>query len=130
MGIMALQINMDAVGADMSEWLTVREIYFERTVKRMLMLSLDDAVMVTQWLVEDGMSDEEIIRQELEQKCWFPPKVEQSAQKLNDLIFAINPAEIAMQIEGDNLKEWCKAMQINMRMAMVQLPCWGEGEQE
>ena len=30
MGIMALQINIDAVGADMSEWLTVRETYFER----------------------------------------------------------------------------------------------------
>ena len=96
----------------------------------MLMLTLDDAVKVARRLVVDGMDDEEIIRQELEQKCWFPPKVEQSAQKLNDLIFAINPAEIAMQIEGDNLKEWCKAMQINMRMAMVQLPCWGEGEQD
>lgn len=32
MGIMELQINIDAVGADMSEWLTAREIYFARTV--------------------------------------------------------------------------------------------------
>jgi len=28
------------------------------------MLALDDAVKVTQWLVKDGTSDEEIIRQE------------------------------------------------------------------
>lgn len=92
----------------------------------MLILTLDDAVKVVMKEFEIDLP-EEYIRQELEQKCWLPPKVEQSAQKLNDLIFAINPAEIAMQIEGDNLKEWCKAMQINMRMAMVQLPCWTPG---
>lgn len=92
----------------------------------MLILTLDDAVKVVMKEFEIDLP-EEYIRQELEQKCWLPPKVEQSAQKLNDLIFAINPAEIATQIEGDNLKEWCKAMQINMRMAMVQLPCWTPG---
>ena len=41
MGIMALQINIDAVGADMSEWLTVRETYFERTVNRMRAIDAD-----------------------------------------------------------------------------------------
>lgn len=92
----------------------------------MLILTLDDAVKVVMKEFEIDLP-EEYIRQELKQKCWLPPKVEQSAQKLNDLIFAINPAEIATQIEGDNLKEWCKAMQINMRMAMVQLPCWTPG---
>ena len=95
----------------------------------MLMLTLDDAVKVVMKDLEVDMP-EDYIRQELEQKCWLPPKVEQSAQKLNDLIFGINPAEIATQIEGDNLKEWCKAMQINMRMAMVQLPCWTPGDKE
>ena len=92
----------------------------------MLMLSLDDAVQVTQWLVEDGMNDEEIIRQELEQKCWFPPKTNESAKRLNDLIFDINPAEICAQIESDNLKKWCEIIQTEMKMAMVQLPCWGK----
>ena len=80
----------------------------------MLMLTLDDAVKVTQWLVEDGMNDEEIIRQELEH----------AAKQLNNLIFDINPAEICAQIEADNLKKWCEIIQVEMKMAMVQLPCW------
>lgn len=37
----------------------------------MLILTLDDAVTVTKQLVADDMDDAEIIRQELEQKCWF-----------------------------------------------------------
>ena len=72
----------------------------------MLMLELDDAVKVTKWLVEDQMTDEDIIRQELEQKCWFPPNTDEAAKRLNDLIFDINPAEICSQIESDNLKHW------------------------
>ncbi len=94
------------------------------------MLTLDDAVKVARRLVVDGMDDEEIIRQELEQKCWFPPKADESAKQLNDLIFDVNPAEICAQIEADNLRQWCEIVQVNMKMAMVQLPCWGEGEQE
>ena len=38
----------------------------------MLMISLDDAVKVAKRLVIDDMDDDEIIRQELEQKCWIP----------------------------------------------------------
>jgi hypothetical protein len=95
----------------------------------MLMLELDDAVKVTKWLVEDQMTDEDIIRQELEQKCWFPPNTDEAAKRLNDLIFDINPAEICSQIESDNLKHWCEIVQTEMKMAMVQLPCWG-GESE
>ena len=90
----------------------------------MLMLTLDDAVKVTQWLVEDGMNDEEIIRQELEQKCWIVPKSNDAAKQLNNLIFDINPAEICAQIESDNLKSWCNTIQVEMKLAMVQLPCW------
>ena len=89
------------------------------------MLELDDAVKVTKWLVEDQMTDEDIIRQELEQKCWFPPNTDEAAKRLNDLIFDINPAEICSQIESDNLKHWCEIVQTEMKMAMVQLPCWG-----
>lgn len=98
-------------------------------MKAMLMLELDDAVKVTKWLVEDQMTDEDIIRQELEQKCWFPPNTDEAAKRLNDLIFDINPAEICSQIESDNLKHWCEIVQTEMKMAMVQLPCWG-GESE
>jgi len=94
----------------------------------MLMLSLDDAVKVTKWLVRDNTNDTEIIRQELEQKCWFPPKSNDAAKHLNDLIFDINPAEICSQIESDNLKNWCNTVQTEMKMAMVQLPCWSEEE--
>ena len=94
----------------------------------MLMLTLEDAVKVAERLIRDNMNDEEIIRQEFEQKCWFPPKADDSAKRLNDLIFDINPAEICSQIESDNLKNWCKTIQTEMKMAMVQLPCWGEGD--
>lgn len=94
----------------------------------MLMLTLEDAVKVAKRLVIDGMNDEEIIRQELEQKCWIPPDTDEAAKRLNDLIFDINPAEICSQIESDKLKRWCEAMQTEMKMAMVQLPCWSGKE--
>ena len=94
----------------------------------MLMLTLDDAVKVAKRLVIDRMDDDEIIHQELEQKCWFPPKEHDAAKHLNDLIFDINPAEICSQIEADNLKNWCVTVQTEMKMAMVQLPCWEEGD--
>lgn len=94
----------------------------------MLMLTLDDAVKVAKQLIRDdiGIDDAEIIRQELEAKCWFPPKADEAAKRLNDLIFDINPAEICSQIESDNLKHWCEIVQTEMKMAMVQLPCWAE----
>lgn len=96
----------------------------------MLTLSLDDAVKVAKRLVEDGMDNEEIIRQDLEQKCWFPPKTDDAAKRLNDLIFDINPSEICSQIESDNLKSWCETVQVEMKMAMVQLPCWANGDDD
>ena len=92
----------------------------------MLMLSLDDAVKVAKRLVIDDMDDDEIIRQELEQKCWFPPKTDDAAKRLNDLICDITPAEICAQIESDNLRNWCEIVQTEMKMAMVQLPCWAK----
>lgn len=93
----------------------------------MLMLTLDDAVEVARQLVINETTSKEIIRQELEQKCWFPPNTDNAAKRLNDLIFDINPAEICSQIESDNLRNWCKTIQVEMKMAMVQLPCWAEG---
>lgn len=93
----------------------------------MLMLSLENAAKVTKQLVIEGMDDDEIIRQELEQKCWFPPTTDKAARHLNDLIFDLNPAEICSQIESDNLRNWCKTIQTEMKMAMIQLPCWNKG---
>ena len=95
----------------------------------MLMLTLEDAVKVAKRLVVDYMDDEEIILQELEQKCWLPPEKDEAAKQLNDLIFDINPAEICSQIESDNLKNWCETIQTEMKMAMVQLPCWDNGKE-
>lgn len=92
----------------------------------MLMLSLDDAVKVAKELIADNMDDDEVIRQEMEQKCWFPPKTDDAAKRLNDLIFDITPAEICSQIESDNLRNWCKIVQTEMKMAMVQLPRWAK----
>ena len=92
------------------------------------MLTLEDAVKVAKRLVNDGVDDEEIIRQDLEQKCWFPPKTDEAAKQLNDLIFDINPAEICNHIKSENLKSWCATVQMEMRMAMVQLPCWSGKE--
>ena len=94
----------------------------------MLMLTLEDAVKVAKGLVKYGVDNDKIIKQELEQKCWFPPKSNKAAKRLNDLIFDINPAEICSQIESNNLKNWCKTIQTEMKMAMVQLPCW-DGEE-
>lgn len=53
-----------------------------------------------------------------------------SAKRLNDLIFDINPDEICEQIKSGNLKNWCITMQTEMGMALIQLPCWAEGESE
>ena len=90
----------------------------------MLLLNLEDAVKVAKRLVVDGMDDEEIIRQELEQKCWIPPKKDEAAKRLNDLIFCISPTEICNHIKSENLRNWCATVQMEMKMAMVQLPCW------
>ena len=51
---------------------------------------------------------------------------DQAARRLNNLIFDINPAEICSQIRSDNLRNWCKTIQTEMKMAMVKLPCWEE----
>ena len=78
-----------------------------------------------------GKQDEhEIIKSEFKQKCWIPPKGDEAAKRLNDLIFDINPAEICSQIESDNLRNWCEIVQTEMKMAFVQLPCWAERLEE
>ena len=87
----------------------------------MIMLTLDDVVRVVRKLVVDEVTSKETIRQELEQKCWFPPEADEAAKHLNDLIFHINPAEICGQIELDTLREWCSIVQTEMKMAMMEM---------
>lgn len=107
----------------------------------MLMLKLDDAVEVCMRFLhettyfddmprEEYESMPEFIKSEFEQKCWIPPKNEEAAKRLNNLIFDINPAEICGQIESDNLRSWCEIVQTEMKMAFVQLPCWAERREE
>lgn len=81
-----------------------------------MVLTLDDAVKVAKRFSDH---DEELIRQELEQKCWLP--VREPAKQLTGLIIDINPAEITLQIQNDNLREWCEEMRVNMQLAVMQL---------
>ena len=85
----------------------------------MLILTLDDAAKVAKQLVDDGMNDEVIIRQELEQKCWLPASA--SLKELNGLVEDINPAEICSQIQEDKLGWWCEIMRMNMQIAVKQI---------
>lgn len=81
-----------------------------------MVLTLDDAVKVAKRFSDH---DEELIRQELEQKCWLP--VREPAKELNGFIEAITPDEICSQIQEDKLGWWCEVMQMNMQMAIKQI---------
>lgn len=84
----------------------------------MLMLTLDDAVKVAQNFLD---IDKEVLRIEFEQKCWLPDKIDEPRKRLTGLIMDINPAEIASQIESDHLKNWCKTIQVEMQMVLIQM---------
>lgn len=53
-----------------------------------------------------------------------------ATKRLSDLIFDINPDEICEQIKSGNLRNWCVTIQTEMRMAMIQLPCWEEEDND
>jgi hypothetical protein len=63
--------------------------------------------------------DEELIRQEFEQKCWLPVSV--SLKELNGLVEDINPTEICEQIQSDNLRSWCESMRVMMQTGLMEL---------
>ena len=102
--------------------------------KRNDLLTLDDAVKVCMdFLYETTLFDdmpeeekedfEELVRQEMEQKVWINGYSSiESLERLNNLTFEIHPAEIARQIERDNLRKWCETLQVQIKMAMVELP--------
>lgn len=93
----------------------------------MIMLTLDDAVKVAKRLVNDDMDDDEIIHQELEQKCYIGES-DDHWRRLSELIMDINPAEIADHIGYGNLHEWCQTIQVEMQMALMQIPQGGKNE--
>ena len=91
------------------------------------LLTLDDAVKVCLRFLRDysDTNPDEVkvlVEDEMEQKCWISRQKDEPLKRLNDLTFDINPVEIARQIESDNLRNWCKTIQVAMRMAMVELP--------
>ena len=91
------------------------------------MIDLDDAAEVafkiirvyTGATVEE--SDVEYVRSELEQKCYINHCGDEAFKRLDGLIRDINPAEIVSQIEADNLRHWCKTIQVEMDMALIKL---------
>ena len=93
----------------------------------LLMLTLEDATKVCAELIltygECELSEEDIdgIRQDLEQKCYFCNDNHDHFKELSDLIQDINPAEIAKHIQDDNLKKWCRDIQVTMNMELIQL---------
>ena len=83
-----------------------------------LMLTLDDAVKVAKNYSD---MDEQILRDEFEQKCWITTTDDDPRKILVGLIMDINPVEIASQIGADNLRKWCEAIQVQMQIATMQL---------
>lgn len=94
----------------------------------LLMLTLDDAVKVCAELIRTYADDVDLceedidgIRQDLEQKCYFCNENHDHFKELSDLIMDINPAEIIQHIQDDNLKRWCRDIQVTMAMELIQL---------
>lgn len=86
-----------------------------------LVLTLDKAVAVVMENFDTDETDEKWIRSELEQKCYINSGVENPRKELIELIMDVNPAEIASQIEADNLRDWCKTMQVGLQMLLMQI---------
>ena len=93
----------------------------------MLMLTLEDATRVCVELIrtygECELSEEDIegIETDLEQKCYVCNDNHDHFRELSDLIMDINPAEIIQHIQDDNLKRWCRDIQVAMAMELIQL---------
>ena len=93
----------------------------------LLMLTLEDATKVCAELIleycgcEPSEEDIDGIRQDLEQKCYFCNDNHDHFKELNNLIMDTNPAEITQHIQDDNLKQWCRDIQVTMNMELIQL---------
>lgn len=84
-----------------------------------LMLTQKDAYEIVSSILKavDIEFDEEIIKNELEQKCWIC-NASNTDKKLVSLVCDINPAEICSQIQNDNLRDWCETIQANMQLLL------------
>lgn len=92
-----------------------------------MMLEIEDAVKVAIDNIRNNYNcdvdeeDEEILYQEMEQKCWLTHYDEPDLKHLIDLIMDVNPAEICSQIQSDNLKNWCKIIQVEMQLTLMKM---------
>lgn len=94
-----------------------------------MMLDLEDAVMVAKRLMEAYGGDvteetEELIRNELEQKCYVNT-MEKRLKPIEDMlnqIMEITPENIAGAISKDHLREYCKELQVALNMLFIQIP--------
>ena len=98
-----------------------------------MLLNLDDAVEICMRLLAEtelgDMPKEEFdaeykdyVEGKFEQKCVVNTHKDDALEHLHNLTFDINPSEIASQIESDNLRAWCRTIQTEMRLTMVNLP--------
>lgn len=95
-----------------------------------LILTLDDAVKIAMGFMYEYCEDltemqeiEVVLRQDMEQKCYInmPFEDAEARKAMVERIMDINPAEIASQIESDNLRDFCKSFQIWMQMMLAQI---------
>lgn len=89
----------------------------------MLFLDLDEAMKVLKREVymfqgEMDEGDWEVIRNELEQKCFFKCK-DDNIQRIISLAMDINPKEIASHIEDGSLIRWCEVIQAEFTACAV-----------
>ena len=99
-----------------------------KVVKILIMNSKDDLSGI-EWETFNGgftLKSNYKLSAPVQMRILFEDNATAAIKRLNDLVSDINPAEICSQIESDNLKNWCEIIQVEMKMAMVQLPCWGE----
>lgn len=95
----------------------------------MLTLTLADACNAAiQYMVDRGYKldpgEPEVIRSELEQKCYMGHESETLTQMFN----RISPREIAFQIENDSLSTWCEEWRVNASMALRDIIERGEAD--
>lgn len=99
-----------------------------------LMLTIDDAIKVAMTFTEkylDNYSltqeDVELLRQDMEQKCWVKMFPENPIENIKGLISDVNPAEIVSHIQNDNLTTWCESWQASVQIEIRRI-IEGDGE--
>ena len=100
----------------------------------MAMMFLEDAEEVTKRLItnmtEEDLTEEdmELIHNELEQKCHINTTAKniKAVKEMFEKIDDIMPEKIAEAISKDQLRDYCRNLQVALNMLMIQIPInWG-----